>query len=90
LGSKLQAWTGVRWALSVTASGGAPSIAEARDADALALHSAAKEVPIVAAVLNAFPDAKIEDLRTAKDIAAKAAEEALAEVDEEWDPFEED
>ncbi|NNE87294.1 MAG: DNA polymerase III subunit gamma/tau [Silicimonas sp.] len=89
LGSRLQAWTGVRWALSVTASGGAPSIAEARDSDALALRSAAEEVPIVAAVLNAFPDAKIEGLRTAKDINATAAEEALAEVDEEWDPFEE-
>jgi DNA polymerase-3 subunit gamma/tau len=90
LGSKLQAWTGVRWAMSVTASGGAPSIAEARDADALALREAAEEMPIVAAVLNAFPGAKIEELRTAKEIAASAAKDALAEVDEEWDPFEDE
>ena len=90
LGSRLQAWTGVRWALSVTASGGAPSISEARDADAHALRQAAEETPIVAAVLSAFPKAQIEKLRTAKDIAATAATEALAEVDDEWDPFEDD
>jgi DNA polymerase-3 subunit gamma/tau len=90
LGSRLQAWTGVRWALSVTASGGAPSIAEARDADAHALRQAAEETPIVAAILNAFPEAQIEKLRTAKDIAATAATESLAEVDDEWDPFEDD
>ena len=90
LGSRLQAWTGVRWALSVTAAGGAPSIAEARDADAVALREAAEETPIVAAILEAFPNAQIEHLRTAKDIAASAATEALAEVDDEWDPFEED
>ena len=90
LGSRLQAWTGVRWAVSVTASGGAPSIAEVRDADAHALRQAAEETPIVAAILNAFPNAQIEELRTAKDIAATAATEALAEVDDEWDPFEDD
>ncbi|MEO9824666.1 MAG: DNA polymerase III subunit gamma/tau [Paracoccaceae bacterium] len=90
LGSRLQAWTGVRWALSVTASGGAPSLSEARDADAIALREAAQEMPIVAAILTAFPKAQIETLRTAKDIAASAAEDALAEVDDEWDPFEDD
>ncbi|MEP2262184.1 MAG: DNA polymerase III subunit gamma/tau, partial [Paracoccaceae bacterium] len=65
LGSRLQAWTGVRWALSVTASGGAPSLSEARDADAIALREAAQEMPIVAAILTAFPKAQIETLRTA-------------------------
>ena len=90
LGSRLQSWTGVRWALSVTAAGGAPSIAEARDAQADALQEAARQTPIVAAILEAFPNAQIETLRTAQDIAATAAQSALAEVADEWDPFEDD
>ena len=37
-----------------------------------------------------FPGAEIEELRTAEDIAASAAVESLAEVEDEWDPFEEE
>ena len=90
LGSRLQAWTGVRWAISVAGSGGQPSIAEARDAEKVRLKEAASELPIVAAILSAFPKAEIGELKTADDIAASAATESLAEVDEEWDPFEEE
>ena len=90
LGSRLQAWTGVRWAISVAGSGGQPSIAEARDAEKVRLKEAASELPIVAAILSAFPKAEIGELKTADDIATSAATESLAEVDEEWDPFEEE
>ena len=40
------------------------------------------------AVLAQFPQAKITTIRTAQDIAAAAVSEALPEVEDEWDPFE--
>jgi DNA polymerase III subunit gamma/tau len=88
LGSRLQSWTGVRWAVSVTKDGGAPSIAEARDAKKKALADEARANPLVAAIFDAFPEARIEELRTPEDIAALASQEALPEVEDEWDPFE--
>jgi DNA polymerase-3 subunit gamma/tau len=45
---------------------------------------------MVQAVLAQFPSAKITAIRTAAQIAAEAVEEALPEVEDEWDPFEED
>ncbi|MDJ0826488.1 MAG: DNA polymerase III subunit gamma/tau [Rhodobacter sp.] len=90
LAAKLQLWTGVRWAVSVVAEGGGQTVAEVRDADRLALEAEAKEHPLVQAVFDAFPDARITEIRTLEDIAAEAQTEALPEVDEEWDPFEED
>ncbi len=88
LGSFLKAWTGNRWAVSVVSSGGAPTVAEARSATKSALESAALEHPFVQAVLATFPKAQITQIRTAVDIAAEAAADALPEVEDEWDPFE--
>ena len=90
LGQRLQFWTGVRWAVSVTGEGGAPSITEARNAETNALKDQAKADPVVAAIFEVFPQARIGDLKTAKDIAARAEEAALEEVEDEWDPFEEE
>ncbi|NNL35639.1 MAG: DNA polymerase III subunit gamma/tau [Silicimonas sp.] len=88
LGSRLQSWTGARWAVSVANAGGQPTITETRDADKARLRAAAAETPVVAAILDAFPGAEIGDLKTPGDIVATAASNALAEVDDEWDPFE--
>ncbi|SLN39887.1 DNA polymerase III subunit tau [Pseudoruegeria aquimaris] len=90
LGSKLQNWTGARWAVIVENEGGGRTIAEERDAERLKLEAEAREHPMVQAVLSAFPQARITDIRTAQEIAAEAAAEALPEVADEWDPFEED
>ena len=90
LGKRLQDWTGVRWAVSVVTEGGAPTIAETRDAETRAREADALEHPMVQAVLTAFPAAKITAIRTPDEIAQEAAEEALPEVEDEWDPFEED
>ena len=90
LGSRLQLWTGNRWAVSVVSSGGAPSILETRYAAKTALESEARAHPLVRAVFEAFPKAKILDIRSAADIAAEAQVEALPEVEDEWDPFEEE
>ena len=35
-----------------------------------------------------FPKARITAIRTPEDIAAEAQREALPEVEDEWDPFE--
>jgi DNA polymerase-3 subunit gamma/tau len=90
LGSRLQALTGARWGVSVVGSGGAATIAEERDAERLALEAKARSHPLVQAVLAAFPEAKITDIRTPEALAAEAQAQALPEVEDEWDPFEED
>ncbi|KAJ54908.1 DNA polymerase III subunits gamma and tau [Actibacterium mucosum KCTC 23349] len=89
LGQKLQAWTGARWGVSVVGSGGGRTIAEDRDAEALALKAEAEKHPFVQAVFDAFPGAKITVIRTPEALAQEAAAEALPEVEDEWDPFEE-
>ncbi len=92
LGGRLQSWTGARWGVSVVASGGAPTIAEARDTDAHSARSEALQNPLVQAVMLAFPGTTITQIRTPQDMAAQAAAQAatqaLPEVDDEWDPFE--
>lgn len=90
LGAKLQQWTGNRWAVTIVNDGGGKTIAAVRDAAELALQAEAEEHPMVQAVLAQFPSAKITAIRTAAQIAAEAVEEALPEVEDEWDPFEED
>lgn len=88
LSQRLQGWTGTRWVVSVVASGGAPTISEDRDAAANAQKAEAMGSPLVQAVLAAFPGATITEIRTPEAMAASAAAEALPEVDEEFDPFE--
>ncbi|KAJ04492.1 DNA polymerase III subunit gamma/tau [Sulfitobacter mediterraneus] len=90
LGAKLQQWTGNRWAVTVVNDGDSETIAEVRDAKDLALRQEAEDHPLMQAVLAQFPKAKITAIRTPEDIAAAAVQEALPEVEDEWDPFEED
>ncbi len=94
LAQRLQAWTGQRWAVSVVASGGAPTIAEARTAAESASRAAALDNPLVQAVFAAFPQAEITSVRSRHDAEAEAAQTALPaaeepdDADENWDPFE--
>ncbi|MCH2094599.1 MAG: DNA polymerase III subunit gamma/tau [Rhodobacteraceae bacterium] len=90
LGNALQRWTGNRWAVIVVNDATGETIAEKRDAAALALKAKATEHPLVQAALATFPGAKIAEIRTAAAIAAEAEAEALPEVEDEWDPFEDD
>ncbi len=90
LGSALQRWTGNRWAVSIVSDGDAPTIAEVRDQAELALKSEAEQHPLVQAVLAQFPKAKITKIETPEQRTAKVETEALPEVEDEWDPFEED
>jgi DNA polymerase-3 subunit gamma/tau len=70
--------------------GGQPTIAEVRDAEENALRAEAQAHPLMQAVLARFPKAKITSIRTAQELEAEAVAEALPEVEDEWDPFEED
>ncbi len=90
LGSALQRWTGNRWAVSIVSEGNAPTIAEIRDKAELALKEEATAHPLVQAVLASFPKAKITNIETPEQRAAQVETEALPEVEDEWDPFEED
>lgn len=88
LGSALQRWTGNRWAVSVVAQGGGKTIDEVRNAEKYALEEKAREHPLVQAVLAQFPKARITHIETPEQRAAKVVTEALPEVEDEWDPFE--
>ncbi|MDI3338468.1 DNA polymerase III subunit gamma/tau [Defluviimonas aestuarii] len=89
LAQRLQSWTGVRWGVSVVSEGGAKTIVEARNAREDAAREKAKENPLVQAVFAAFPKAHITAIRTPDEVQAEAQAEALPEVEDEWDPFEE-
>ncbi len=89
LGARLQRFTGTRWAVSIVNEGGAETIAEVRDAAANALKAEAEAHPLVKAVMEAFPKAKITEIKSRRELANEALAEALPEVEDEWDPFEE-
>ena len=90
LGQRLQHWTGVRWGVSVVSGGGADTISDVRNAKESALLEEARDDPLVRAVLDAFPEGKIRLTKSREEIDAEAASDALPEVEDEWDPFEED
>ena len=94
LGTRLQLWTGNRWAISVVNTGGAATIAEQRDAAETGLRALAQSHPLVIAVMAAFPKARVTAVRTeaarADAETTRALADALAEVPDEWDPFEDD
>ena len=90
LGGRLQLWTGNRWTITVVSDGGAPTIAQTRDAAETSLRDQVSAHPLVQAVIAAFPKARITDIRTAATKAQAAEAEALPEVEDEWDPFEQD
>ena len=93
LGQRLQGWTGVRWGVTVVSTGGAPTFAETRDTELAQVRAEVAEIPMVRAILTTFPGARITEVRNPEALVAQAAEAALplteAELDEDWDPFEE-
>jgi DNA polymerase-3 subunit gamma/tau len=63
LGQLLGAWTGARWVVSVSREEGAATLREQAEQRARHLRSEAAEHPMVRAVLETFPGAKIEAVR---------------------------
>ncbi len=90
LGNALQRWTGNRWAVTLVNGAETRTIAELRDAKEIALKEEAEQHPLVQATLAAFPKARIIAIRTLEEKQQEASVEALEEVEDEWDPFEED
>lgn len=90
LGASLQRWTGNRWAVILVNEGGAETIQEKRNAAENAIKAEAMKHPLVQAVIEAFPKAKITEIKSQQEIANEAMAEALPEVEDEWDPFEEE
>jgi DNA polymerase-3 subunit gamma/tau len=88
LGAALQRFTGNRWTVSVENGCDAPTLYEQTHAEALAQQQAAEAHPLVQAALAAFPTAEITAIRSPEAAVAEAQEEALPEVEDEWDPFE--
>ncbi|MBL9052611.1 MAG: DNA polymerase III subunit gamma/tau [Tabrizicola sp.] len=90
LGQRLQGWTGARWAVTVVSAGGAPTIAETRAAVEAEAHAEAAVLPMVQAILTAFPGARISEVRLPV-VAGTAPTQAEveAELDPDWNPFEE-
>jgi len=91
LASRLQGWTGARWAVSVVNEGGAQTIAEIRDAHRSDLQGQAMAHPMVQAVLAQFPKAEIREVK----IVFEEPIDAVVpldpdDVDDDWDPFEDD
>ena len=90
LGTKLTQWSGIRWAVSVVNEGGESTIAEMKLDESNKLNALAKEHKMVQTAFLVFPNAKITNIRSTESMAQEAAIEALPEVTEEWDPFEDD
>src|SRR4051812_48222034 len=80
LAQKLKDWTGMRWVVSVSREGGAPTVAEARKAAAQAKLDAIAQEPMVRAVLDRFPGAEIVGVH---DRQAETEAEAAATTTED-------
>jgi DNA polymerase-3 subunit gamma/tau len=63
LKARLDAWTGQRWNVSVSAGEARPSLAERDDAAARALLDEVRRHPLVEAALKTFPQARIAAVR---------------------------
>jgi len=63
LSQRLRDWTGERWIVTLASEGGAPTIAEQRQAAERAKKDAVSQSPFVRAVLDAFPGAEIVAVR---------------------------
>lgn len=94
LSQRLQGWTGQRWGVSVVAGGGAPTIAEAREAQDDVAKAEALNNPLVQAVMAAFPaitkdHIKIRPLEMVE-AALVISNENGDMLADDWDPFEDD
>jgi len=88
---KLGEWTGQRWLVGIAPEGGAPTMKEQDDAHEHSIRGEAARHPLVRAVLDAFPGARIE---TVREIEAPPPEDAEPPPegddnaeDNEGDPF---
>jgi DNA polymerase-3 subunit gamma/tau len=77
---KLRAATGTPWMVSIASQGGAPTLAEQKQAAKTARFEAVAQEPLVRAVLDRFPGAEIVAVR---DVVAEEIAPAMPDKDEE-------
>jgi DNA polymerase III subunit gamma/tau len=89
LGKLLGEWTGTRWVVSVSGEEGAPSLREQDEARAQSLRNEAARHPLVRAVLETFPGARIAQVRQLGSAAPAGESEAVESPEErgEGDEF---
>jgi DNA polymerase III subunit gamma/tau len=79
---KLVAWTGKRWIVVVSKEQGAPTMRAQMEARQAEIELGAQSDPLVQAVLNRFPGAKIVGVTQNTPEAAEVAPDAATEEDE--------
>jgi len=79
---KLVAWTGKRWIVVVSKEQGAPTVRAQIDARQAEIELGVQSDPLVQAVLNRFPGAKIVGVTQNTPEAAEVAPDAATEEDE--------
>ncbi|WP_416186595.1 DNA polymerase III subunit gamma/tau [Fulvimarina sp. 2208YS6-2-32] len=82
---RLHDWTGTRWVVTVVRDVETPTLEEARAEKRRTLLRDAELDPAVAAVLRAFPGARIADVRLRGEVETEEAETHLAELAEGGD-----
>ena len=91
LAQQLQIWTGVRWGVSVVSEGGGETVVEQKAAQRSDLVGRAMQHPLVAAALLRFPGSEIHEIKTLEEITADPEDELTGlNLDDDWDPFEDD
>ena len=91
LAQRLQIWTGVRWGVSVVSEGGGETVVEQKAAQRSDLVGRAMQHPLVTAALLRFPGSEIHEIKTLEEITADPEDEMTAlNLDDDWDPFEDD
>jgi DNA polymerase-3 subunit gamma/tau len=79
VGQLLQQWTGLRWTLVLSNEEGATTLREQAESRAAAERNAAAAHPLVRAVLDTFPGARIEEVREIAAVPAAPEESEGAE-----------
>ena len=75
VGQLLSEWTGQRWIISLSTAAGEKTLTEKREAAELDRFERARSVPLVQAVLSAFPGAEIVAVRDLDDDTPAVADE---------------
>ena len=83
---RLGEWTGGKWFVSVSRDEGGPTMAEEEARDRSDRLADAKSDPAVAAILAAFPGAKIIDVRVPAEDDQQTAEDFVEPADEDDEP----
>jgi DNA polymerase III subunit gamma/tau len=84
---KLSEWTGQTWLVGIASEGGEPTLKEQDEAREHSIRGEAARHPLVRAVLEAFPGARIEAVRNVAAPIDDVAPPATAAEDDEGDPL---